>query len=85
MPTQRRSKDAPGRVRLTAKVVIRQPVGAIKFNEEGNRVVGFELEVQSDASTTTAVHRYARHGRELVGCKSPVRKWELLWRTLYQM
>ena len=24
---------------------------------------------------------YARHGRELVGCKSPVRKWELLWRT----
>jgi len=29
--------------------------------------------------------RYARHGRELVGCKSPVRKREIDRRTAYQM
>ena len=28
--------------------------------------------------TAGSVAWYARHGRELVGCKSPVRKWELL-------
>jgi len=25
--------------------------------------------------STTPVHRYARHGRELMGCKSPVSKF----------
>ena len=33
MPTQRDSTDATGRNRLIAIVVIRQPVGAIKFND----------------------------------------------------
>ena len=33
---------------------------------------------QSDRGSGTRVHWYARHGRELVGCKSPVRKRELI-------
>ena len=43
MPTHRDSTDATGRVSSIAKVVIRQPVGAIKFNVWINQVAGFDL------------------------------------------
>lgn len=49
-------------------------------NDGGNGVRELDLLARWTGSRTP-VHRYARHGRELVGCKSPVRKWELLWRT----
>jgi hypothetical protein len=46
-------------------------------NDRNHGVAARDLTIRKRATRNSRA-LYARHGRELVGCKSPVRKWELL-------
>ena len=70
------------------RVVRRQKASVLFFVEDRNaphqRAGAIRVDFKTDP-TAGSVAWYARQGRELVGCKSPVQIRELNWRTGYQM